>query len=429
MYRFVHCADLHLDSPFLGLAADFPKQAKVLKEATFDVYERIVDLCISEKVDALLVAGDVFDSGNRINLKAEKKFVDGLHRLADNGIQAFVCHGNHDPLDQWQTNLTWPDSAYQFGDKPEGHALRKDDTDSPFVYGVSYPTREVRDNLIPRFPKRKTTHAAIGLLHANVGQDTGHEDYAPCTIANLVDTGYAYWALGHVHTRQVLRGVGDGAPVVVYPGNPQGRHINETGSRGVYIVEMDNIGVISEPKFIALDKVRWEILQIAIDDLQNIESLSDRLENQVTRLRDATEDLDVVYRVQLIGRGILHYDLIRGDLILQLQDILNAKFTTLEPFALCASMKLDTSSPIDRANLKRMGGFVSDLLDVIDSISADDTELQQLAEDANLTDLYQKGRAGRYLSNSIPNPSELKAFLKDAEQILLEGLVDDPAQQ
>ena len=113
--RFIHTADLHLDSPFTGLkAAAPPNVADALYKATFEAYKSIIDLCIAERVDALLVAGDIYDSADR-SLRAQRAFVDGLNRLDEEGIRAFICHGNHDPLDGWEARLTYPPNCHRFG--------------------------------------------------------------------------------------------------------------------------------------------------------------------------------------------------------------------------------------------------------------------------------------------------------------------------
>ncbi|MCH8225243.1 MAG: DNA repair exonuclease, partial [Chloroflexi bacterium] len=112
--RFVHAADLHLDSPFSGLRSIVPEIAQTLHQATFNAYDNIIDLCIREQVDALLVAGDIFDGADR-SLRAQLKFADGLNRLEAANIRSFICHGNHDPLDGWEAKITLPGGCHRFG--------------------------------------------------------------------------------------------------------------------------------------------------------------------------------------------------------------------------------------------------------------------------------------------------------------------------
>ena len=420
----MHAADLHLDSPFRGLTAAAPEQAEALRRATFEAYNQIVELCIDQQVDALLVAGDIFDSADN-SLGAQLQFREGLIRLAEHGIRSFICHGNHDPLDGWHAGLDWPDHAYRFGETVTSVPLRADDPRSPLVYGVSYPVRDVQQNLIPTFPQREAGRPAIGLLHANVGGNPDHGSYAPCSIDDLTATGYDYWALGHVHTRQILRTPQEGAPVIVYPGNPQGRHPNERGPRGVYLVEMNEHGVVSDPTFHPVDVVRWAMPVISIEGLDDEQELLDTLEVSIEAELDAAHGRNLVYRVRLLGRGALHSSLGRSNVLDDLRSRLNERLADRRPFALCDRVINETAASIDRNELAQGGDFVADLLALIDQLRADPAALEQLSADASLDDLYSHARAGRYLRSDKPAGDALRSLIDEAEGILLDGLVEE----
>lgn len=422
-FRFVHAADLHIDSPFRGLFSSTPDHAEILRQATFDAYDRLIDFCLDQDVDGLLVAGDVFDSAEP-NLTAELKFQDGLIRLAERGIRSFVSHGNHDPLDGWRAGLRWPQEAHRFGSEPQSVPLRENDPASPIVYGVSYPTREIRDSLVPLFPAPDPVRPAIGLMHANVGSNTGHQSYAPCTIEDLVSTGYDYWALGHVHTRDVLRSPERGAPVIVYPGNLQGRHPNESGARGAYLVEMDEKGTVTDLKFQPLDVVRWETLELAIDAFEDVQDLIDALNSKVIEVLETADGRHLVYGIRLSGRGVVHAALSRKGFLSDIQAQLNDRIASQRPFALCERINDATAISFDRDEVARGGDFVADLLAVIDEVRADPSELRRLAEDAGLADLYEHGRARRYLAEAIPDEPALARLVEDAERLLLDGLME-----
>jgi exonuclease SbcD len=418
-YRFVHCADLHLDSPFVSADAT---HAETLRGATFRAYERIIDLCVDEHVDALLVAGDVFDSADN-SLGAQLRFRDGLNRLANNGIRAFVCHGNHDPLNGWRAQLEWPEHAHRFLATPVGVPLRPEDPRSPIVYGVSYPVRDVTQNLIPAFPPPEPGRPAIGLLHTNVGGNPGYANYAPCSIADLTGTGYDYWALGHVHTRQVLRAPAEGRPVIVYPGNAQGRHPNERGERGAYLVEMDEQGTVTKLEFRVVDDVRWEIFDRPINDLADEQGLLDALHGDLDAALEASGDRHLVYRVRLSGRGPLHTSLARSGVVEDLRSQLNERFRSRTPFAICDRLTNETAAAYDRDELARGGDFVADLLAQIDALRGDAARLEELAHEAKFEALYRHVRAGRYLRDEQPTGEGLLEVLGAAEESLLDGLV------
>ena len=176
--RFVHAADLHLDSPFSGMRSEATDQiADALHKATFDAYNNIIKLCLEEKVDALLVAGDIYDGADR-SLKAQLEFVKGLKKIEQAGIRSFICHGNHDPLNGWEAKLDLPRGCTRFGPNLEGAPIFADNPERAMVYGISYPKRDVKDNLTTHF-KKAESEFNIGLLHANVGNNTKHGSYSP----------------------------------------------------------------------------------------------------------------------------------------------------------------------------------------------------------------------------------------------------------
>ncbi len=414
--RFVHAADLHLDSQFSGLLSHSAEVANVLRDATFAAYSNVIDLCLREKVDALLIAGDVYDSADR-SLRAQLRFYEGLRRLGEAGIRSFVCHGNHDPLDGWEARLTPPSMCHRFGPEVEAAPLDPGDPGKATVYGISYPRRDVRENLVPRFQRHSSDGFAIGLLHCNVGSNTGHEAYAPCTLDDLRSAGIDYWALGHVHARQVLS---EKDPVIVYPGNPQGRQPNEVGERGVYLVEADGSGRVSLA-FHAIDVVRWASSVVDVTGLDTEQDVFDAAEDAVDSLLAGADGRHVVYRLSVTGRGQLYQSTRREGFTSDLQEHLNDAYGARRPFAWCERINVSTSSPIDRAALLESGDFVSDLLRLIDEIR----DSASLPDDlrGKLNDLYAHHRARKYLKDALPENEGIRALLDEAEARCLDELV------
>lgn len=418
LIRFVHSADLHLDSPFRGLAAVQPDIAARLRQATFDAYDNIISLCIEEQVDALLVAGDVFDGADR-SLRAQHRFVDGLKQLDEAGIRSFICHGNHDPLDGWEAKLDFPPHAVRFGPDVDGVPVFPDDPDRVIVYGMSYPTREVRENLIPRFVTSGAEKISIGLIHANVGTDTGHEAYAPCTLGDLEAMGIDYWALGHVHTRQILR---PAKPAVVYPGNPQGRHPNERDARGVYLVEVTDSGTI-HTDFRPVDVVRWESLDIRIDEVEDYQDLEDRLDSAIGNALEDADMRDLVLRLGLSGRGPMHSDLVRPGFLNDLQSRLNQSWSGRQPFAYIERVIDSTFATVNREERKRAEDFIGDLMKLVDEYQNNPSKDEGLA--TALEPLFDNSRASRYLQDAKPSAADIVELLTAAEGICLDLLLRD----
>ena len=412
--RFVHAADLHLDSPFRGLREVEPAIGAELREATFAAYDKIIDLCLTEKVDALLVAGDIYDARDR-SLRAQLRFRDGLQRLADAGIRSFVCHGNHDPLDGWEARIDMPEGCQRFGSEVEAVPLDPNEPDAVVVYGVSFPQQDVRENLARRF-QRDTRHLyAIGLLHANVGGDSGHEPYAPCTVEDLERSGMDYWALGHVHTRRVLR---EHDPVVVYPGNPQGRHRRESGARGVAVVDVGNDRQ-AQVRFRDVDVVRWETTVLNIADLSGEQQLLEVLDERLNGI--AAVDRHAVVIVRLIGRGALHSTLRRGDMAEDLRAQLNDSLRGRDPFVWCAAVEVETAAPFDRAERRQAQDFLADILRLVDEIQAQEAPPAWLREP--LAALYEQGRARRYFGSDPVTNAELLQLLDRAEECCVDALL------
>ena len=412
--RFIHAADLHLDSPFTGIRAAAPENvAAALYSATFDSYRNIIDLCITERVDALLVAGDIYDGADR-SLRAQRAFIDGLRSLDAAGIRSFVCHGNHDPLDGWEARLAYPDGCHRFGPDFAAVPLFPDEPERGLVYGISYPTRDVYDNLVSRLGPVDKIGFAIGLLHANVGSNTDHALYAPCSLDDLAQSGIDYWALGHVHTRQVLR---ERAPTVVYPGNPQGRHPNETGARGVFLVEVDDAGNVSL-EFRSTDTVRWERVSIDISAMETEQDLLNQVDDGMQSLLDGADSRSVVARMTLTGRGELNRFLRQPGTVDQLLSGVNDQWAERLPFVWCERIEDETAAAIDRDALRAGEDFLAEVLRTADQLREEPETLHD-----GLADLYQHRRFRQHLA--VLTDEETAALLDEAETLAVNLLAED----
>ena len=418
--RFVHAADLHLDSPFRGIRNQAPAHvADTLGSATFDAYRNIIDLCVREHVDALLVAGDIYDGADR-SLRAQLRFVDGLARLDSDGIRSFICHGNHDPLDGWEARLDLPAGCIRFGREVEGFPVFPDEPERATVYGVSYPTREVRENLTPHFVGAGSGQGfKIGLLHANVGNNPDHDPYAPCSVSDLADTGLDYWALGHVHTRQTLRETG---PAIVYPGNPQGRHPNEAGARGVYLVEVDDHGVV-RLDFRAMDVVRWETLSLDIGPLDTEQDLLNAVNDQAEDSLAEAQGRPVVARLEVTGRGALHRWLNSAGTAEDIREQLNDNYANRGAWLWCEGVRLGTASPVDRELVALREDFVGDLARLAGEMRGSEDAVAELRR--VLQPLYSRREVRDFLEGFMSSDEELVDLLTTAEAECLATLVEE----
>jgi len=418
-FKFVHAADLHLDSPFNGMASRVPDEiVSTLRDATFDAYNRIVSLCLEEAVDALIIAGDVYDGADR-SFKAQYRFIEGLRKLSEKEIASYICHGNHDPLDGWQSKLDFPERCYRFGKDAESFPLWEDAPGEVLIHGISYPTRVVHENLIPRFKGLEKAEFNIGVVHANVDSDPNHDPYAPCTLDDLKSTGYDYWALGHVHTKKIIN---ETLPTVVYPGNPQGRHPNERFARGVYLVDVDSTGNVTT-EFRAVDSVRWDVSEIDGSNMETEQNLVDALRSAMDSSLGESDGRSVVARAEIVGPSPIHNSLIREGFVSQVCDQLNEEYRHQEPFLWCERIIVSTSPPTDRNELKKGNDFVADLLELSDSIREDEDALASMLRLIEGT--YKSGKVGKYAGQFTPDIEEIKQSLVEAENLFLPDLLEE----
>lgn len=389
-FRFIHTADLHLDTPFAGMS-NIPDQVRRhLQESTFAALDGLVDLAISKAVDFIVISGDIYDAADS-SLRAQLRLKEAWDKLGKHGIHVYIIHGNHDPLSSSRQRFAYPDHVTVFGATVE-HATairRKDGQPVAVVSGISYPTSSVTDNTSLQFKRDLTSSLYhIALLHANVEGQEGHDVYSPCSLVDLRDSGYDYWALGHIHKRQIL----SEAPWVVYPGNIQGRSMKETGSKGCYLVEVDENKEASL-YFHELDLVRFTMIELNIEGMTSMEQCKDALEDQLEALRNRNGGKMTLVRVNFTGRGPLHPILQSGREGLELLQELQRKET--DRFALDshskselgdvvwpASMKILTGMEFNRALLLEEDSFLGELLRLSERAKHDGELLDSMVEHA-----------------------------------------------
>ena len=292
--RFLHAADVHLDSPLQGLASREDLPVAMLRDATRRAFSGLVDCAIAEDVAFLLLAGDLYD-GDWKDFSTGHFFAAEMRRLAR---PCFLIRGNHDARSPVARELRLPPNVHEF---PAGRA----ETLTPPALGValhgrSFPARAVPEDLSASYPPPAPGLLNIGLLHTSAEERGEHETYAPCSVAALALKGYDYWALGHIHQRRVLQQ----RPWIVFPGNLQGRHVRETGSKGASLVTVED-GAIVSVEHRALDVLRWERLALDASG-KDVVALTGRLEQAVREAVAQAEGRPLVARVVLTGETALH---------------------------------------------------------------------------------------------------------------------------
>lgn len=416
--RFMHAADLHLDSPFKGMSALPERVRERMRESTFGALKELVAAAVQEQVDFVLISGDVYDLSDR-SLRAQIRFQKALEQLAAQGIPTYIIHGNHDPEDGRAAKLVWPADVHFFAcDQVETLTVTKPDRGViAQIHGISYRSAAVMENLALQFRPGPEDAAQIALLHTNVDGDPAHDNYAPCSKQDLLKAGMHYWALGHVHTRNVLHE----QPAIVYPGNLQGRNIRETGPRGCYIVNMSESGR-AELTFRALDQVRWFQERLSVAGMQTEQELKDKIGDQLERVRAEADGRDAVVRIIIEGRSAVSSLLRKGRLLLELIAELRLDEDERSRFVWIESIEDRTASELDLELLQQEKSFLGDLLRISAALRVDDAALQEFAGEALAALQSLPQSAG---DPAAADAERLREWLRAAEEMAADLLSAD----
>lgn len=281
--KFLHCADIHIDSPLRGLSRGEGVPADEIRRAARAAFENLVALAVDEEVAVVVIAGDLYD-GDRDDFDTAIYLQRQFARLGEAGIPVVLVYGNHDAASEITRRLRPPANVHVFP-----HAapttVTFDDVGIAF-HGQSYSKRAVTQDLSLAYPDRVAGYLNVGVLHTCLDGRPGHEPYAPCRVDALAARGYEYWALGHVHVRDALQRDGTW---IVFPGNIQGRHARETGAKGATLVEYSGEQVRSV-EHRELDMVRWLRVPVDVSDAATVDDVLATVGRRSLRPARATRD-------------------------------------------------------------------------------------------------------------------------------------------
>jgi len=300
--KFIHAADIHLDSPLRGLER-YEGAPDQIKNATRQAFENLIHLALDEEVDFLLIAGDLYDSDWR-DYNTGLYFAARMNVLREAGIPVFIVRGNHDAQSVITRSLILPDNVHIFDHRVPGTVFLEHLGIA--IHGQSFAARRVTENLARAYPDPEPGLINIGLLHTALDGREGHEPYAPCSLGELVNRGYDYWALGHVHRREEVR---QGSPWIVFPGNLQGRHINEGGPKGCTLVSFSQGRIVAVEEY-SLDVLRWSPLAVDCTGARSPEEVLERIHELVLQELELAEGRPVVFRFELVGSTPAHGELV-----------------------------------------------------------------------------------------------------------------------
>ncbi len=379
MVKFIHTADIHLDSPLRGLERYDGAPVDHLRQATRRAFDNLVELAVQGPVDFVLIAGDLYD-GNWKDYNTGLYFVSRMTRLKEAGVRVLFVSGNHDAASLITKTLRLPDNVTVFpADKPA--TVRFEDL-RVAVHGQSYKTPAVKQDLAAHYPEALPGYVNIGMLHTCATGRDGHEPYAPCTIATLMDKGYDYWALGHVHKRETLSHI----PLIAFPGNIQGRHIRETGAKGCLLATVQEDGTV-QAEFRALDVIRWERLEVDAGAFKDGYHMVDDVSLVLKTLVGESEGLPLAVRIDVSGPSQAH-DAVAADTERWAGELRSMAMDVFGDRVWVEKVKFNTVPLAALRPDEPPDGPVGTLLAYIESLRSDPEQLLSLG--ASLNELTQK---------------------------------------
>jgi len=397
--KFIHAADIHLDSPFSGLIQKSNLPAKLetaIKESTFNSFKQIVADAISNEVDFVIIAGDLFDRNER-SIAADAFINDQFKLLDERNIPVFLIFGNHDFFNFDNKTLSYPDNVHVFNNEVTTKEITLDNGQTVDLSGFSFKNQWIHESYADSFPVKGNSDWAIGIMHGSADSiDSPEANYAPFSVGQLESKHYDYWALGHIHKRQSL----NDAKTINYSGNSQGRSINESGDKGYLLVSSQGDKLVPEFKKTAV--IDWQLLTIDVDNLdtnQIVETTMSRLaELQLT----TTTLVRVVFKTERPNAEI-SMNINNGDLLAVIQSANSKELSALNAFVVSLKYQVNDSkidTPLDQ--------------EFFDQATTDVLNGQTIDEYKNLFGNYD------FILDDLNNSESVDEILQTSQQLISE---------
>jgi exonuclease SbcD len=417
MFKFIHAADIHLDSPLRGLEQYDGAPIQEIRDAARKALGNLVDLAIEQKVSFVLIAGDLYD-GDWRDYNTGLFFVEQVRRLREAGIPLYLISGNHDAANRMTRTLRMPENVTFFSaDAAETALLPELDV---AIHGQSFATAAVYDDLSEGYPLATPGCFNVGVLHTCASGREGHDRYAPCSIEGLKTKGYDYWALGHVHNREIL----SQEPLIAFSGNIQGRHIRETGPKGCLLVTVNDDQSV-QADFRALDVLRWDVARIDVSKSQGVDDVLDLVSTGIESCHDKAAGRLLALRVELNGETTAHRDL-HSRKQHWTNQIRSVAIDIGKGDVWIEKVKLRTSSPSTKSSPGNIpDDAIGEIVALFEQAQADTSRLKEL--DFDFADVVKKLPAELKTLASPDDPEWLREILAEAKPLLLSRLAGSEA--
>jgi len=364
--RFIHCADVHLDTPLQGLAQYPGAPVSEIRNATRRAFEKVLEAAVTEKVDFLVIAGDLYDTGLK-SFESALFFNKQMARLKDAGIDVYLIYGNHDAASKLIKQLRPPGNVHIFR-TTEPQTFSNNEL-RVAIHGQSFATPEVIEDLAAKYPPPVPGFFNIGVLHTNLAGISEHANYAPCTLEMLKNKGYQYWALGHVHNRQILCN----DPYIVYPGNIQGRHGKEQGEKSCVLVTVSEAGAVSIDT-ISTSAVPWFQADIDASDCQTADEVYEKLRIELEQMLSRSKERVTAVRLRVVGTTEAQVELSR-DLERVRHEAISIANECGKGLFWVERVQVATSPRLNRDDLLKRDDPIGEVVRIIAALRQDPTSL------------------------------------------------------
>ncbi|OLO36427.1 hypothetical protein BTR23_15270 [Alkalihalophilus pseudofirmus] len=406
---FIHTADLHLDSPFKGLAHLPESLLKQIHESSFNSFRKMIDIALEHNVDFIIISGDLYDNENR-SLKAQLFLRKEFARLDQRDIPVFIIHGNHDHLSGDWVTITWPKNVHVFSNELECKRWVNRNGTSVHLYGFSYQEREVFERKIDHYKKVDGADYHIGLLHGQEQNMTGHNPYAPFHWSELEEKEFDYWALGHIHKLTKLK------PTIFYSGNILGRHRKETGKKGCLLVELNDSKEVST-EFIETAPLIWETIELSINKITSAEQFFTYCDQSIDEIR--MKNGSYMLHLNFSGEGPAAEVLEEKVQMDEWIEHVNSDQGYNNTFVWISSYENNTKKKWDIQQLLQQEDFLGDITRVTEHLAESSPEdIKEV-----LKELYGHRKAKQFLQPL--NDDEYEKLLQDGRDLILKELLKE----
>lgn len=417
MIKFIHAADIHLDSPLHGLSQYEGAPVEQVRAATRQAFTKMIDLAIDEDVNFVLIAGDLFD-GDWKDFSTGLYFNSQMSRLKRKNIRVFVVSGNHDAESKISQTLGKIDNVHVFDSKEPETVLIEDIQVA--VHGMSYAQPDIMEDISSNYPAPKQGFINIGVLHTCANVNSSHEQYAPCSPGNLSDKGYDYWALGHVHSHEIL----NQSPLIVFSGCMQGRNIRETGEKGCCIVSVDDGGAVSLD-FQSVDVLRWKTIEIDATGKSSADGVMTEIRHQIESIIHELASIPHAIRVKISGKCDAHKEF-KSDPDKWINEVRSLVTDETSGEAWVEKVVFYTKPGIDFSMIQERTDPVGDLYRFAGSLLEDEASKEALVKSLELlSSKLPKAASNEPDPFDIQDSQTLEHLAKNAQQLLIERVLEE----